>query len=44
MHDFFSGLAPGTELAIEWTVEHRRKTVPARVVERPFFDPERKRT
>jgi len=35
--------APGTELAIEWTVEHRRRTVGATVAERPFFDPERKR-
>jgi aminomethyltransferase len=33
----------GTELKIEWTVEHRRKAVKATVVPRPFFDPERKR-
>ncbi|TDJ69518.1 MAG: aminomethyl transferase family protein [Planctomycetota bacterium] len=33
----------GTELAIEWTVDHARKTVKATVVPRPFFDPPRKR-
>ena len=33
----------GTELAMEVTVEHRRKRAAARVVPRPFFDPERKR-
>lgn len=35
--------AVGLELEVEATVEHERRTVPARVVERPFFDPERKR-
>jgi glycine cleavage system T protein (aminomethyltransferase) len=34
---------PGTHLDIEVTVEHRRKRAPARVVKKPFFDPERKR-
>jgi aminomethyltransferase len=33
----------GTELEMELTVEHRRKRAAARVVPRPFFDPERKR-
>jgi aminomethyltransferase len=36
--------AIGTELALEHTVEHRRKSVPARVAKLPFFDPERKRS
>ncbi|HEV2431998.1 MAG TPA: aminomethyltransferase family protein [Burkholderiales bacterium] len=35
--------APGTLLDIEMTVEHRRKRAAARVVKKPFFDPERKR-
>ena len=35
--------APGTLLEIEITVEHRRKRAAARVVKKPFFDPERKR-
>ena len=35
--------APGTGLDIEMTVEHRRKRAAARVVKKPFFDPERKR-
>ena len=35
--------APGTELEMEITVEHRRKRALARVVKKPFFDPERKR-
>jgi len=35
--------ALGTRLAIEVTVEHERRTVPATVVRRPFFDPPRKR-
>ena len=35
--------APGTGLEIEITVEHRRKRANARVVKKPFFDPERKR-
>jgi aminomethyltransferase len=34
---------PGTQLDIEITVEHRRKRAAARVVKKPFFDPERKR-
>lgn len=34
---------PGTELDIEVTVEHRRKRAGARVVKKPFFDPERKK-
>src|SRR5688572_2265235 len=35
--------APGTQLDIEVTVEHRRRRAAARVVKKPFFDPERKR-
>jgi len=35
---------PGTQLKIEHTVEYERRVVTATVVERPFFDPERKRT
>jgi aminomethyltransferase len=35
--------AEGTRLEIEMTVEHRRKRAKARVVKKPFFDPERKR-
>jgi aminomethyltransferase len=35
--------APGTRLEMEVTVEHRRKRAAARVVEKPFFNPERKR-
>ncbi len=34
---------PGTELEMEITVEHRRTRAAARVVKKPFFDPERKR-
>jgi aminomethyltransferase len=34
---------PGTELDIEITVEHRRRRAAARVVKKPFFDPERKK-
>jgi aminomethyltransferase len=34
---------PGTELEMEINVEHRRKRAAARVVKKPFFDPERKR-
>ena len=34
----------GQELEIEVTVEHRRRRADARVVETPFFDPERKRS
>ncbi len=33
----------GTEMQIDVMVEYERKTVTARVVERPFFDPPRKR-
>jgi aminomethyltransferase len=33
----------GQELEIEVTVEHQRRRAEARVVETPFFDPERKR-
>ena len=36
--------ATGTRLRIEQTVEFRRHRVTATVVERPFFDPERKRS
>jgi aminomethyltransferase len=36
-------IAPGTALEIEITVEHQRKRAAARVVKKPFFDPERKR-
>ncbi|MGH8675530.1 MAG: aminomethyltransferase family protein [Burkholderiales bacterium] len=35
--------AAGTQIEMEITVEHRRKRAAARVVPRPFFDPERKR-
>jgi aminomethyltransferase len=35
--------ALGTRLALEHTVLHERRTVAARVVEKPFFDPPRKR-
>jgi aminomethyltransferase len=35
--------APGTQLDMEITVEHRRKRAAVRVVKKPFFDPERKR-
>jgi len=34
---------PGTALAMEWTVEARRRRVGATVVPLPFFDPPRKR-
>jgi aminomethyltransferase len=34
---------PGTTLEMELTVEHRRKRAAARVVGKPFFNPERKR-
>jgi aminomethyltransferase len=33
----------GTELEMEMTVEHRRRRAAARVVKKPFFDPDRKR-
>ena len=35
--------APGTPVEMEITVEHRRQRAAARVVEKPFFDPERKK-
>jgi aminomethyltransferase len=35
--------APGAELRIEMTVEHRRKQAMARVTPLPFFNPDRKR-
>lgn len=35
--------APATALELEVTVEHRRRRAAARVVRKPFFDPERKR-
>lgn len=35
--------ATGTEMKIEVTVEYERKHVTARVVEKPFFDPPRKK-
>jgi aminomethyltransferase len=38
-----SSAAVGTQLEMEVTVEHRRKRAAARVVKKPFFDPERKR-
>ncbi|MEK7276151.1 MAG: glycine cleavage T C-terminal barrel domain-containing protein, partial [Chloroflexota bacterium] len=34
---------PGTSVMMEVTAEHRRKQARARVVETPFFNPERKR-
>jgi glycine cleavage system T protein (aminomethyltransferase) len=34
---------PGTNVEMEMTVEHQRKRAAARVVKKPFFDPERKR-
>jgi aminomethyltransferase len=34
---------PGTKLALEVTVEHKRKTAEVTVVKLPFFDPPRKR-
>lgn len=36
--------ASGTPLEMEVTVEHRRKRAAAHVVNKPFFNPERKRT
>ena len=35
--------SPGTTVELEVTVEHRRKRAAARVVKKPFFNPERKR-
>jgi aminomethyltransferase len=34
---------PGTPVEVEWTIEGRRRRVPARVTDLPFFDPPRKR-
>jgi aminomethyltransferase len=34
---------PGAQLEMEVTVEHRRKRAAAKVVKKPFFNPERKR-
>jgi aminomethyltransferase len=34
---------PGTAVEMEVTVEHVRRRAAARVVHKPFFDPERKR-
>lgn len=34
---------PGTEVEMEVTVEHQRRRAAARVVKKPFFNPERKR-
>ena len=39
----FAHARTGTRLDMEWTVEARRGTVAARVVDLPFFDPARKR-
>ena len=36
--------AVGTKLKVEWTVEYHRQSVTATVSEKPFFNPERKRT
>ena len=33
----------GKDVAMEVTVEHQRRSAKARIVETPFFDPERKR-
>jgi aminomethyltransferase len=38
-----SSSAPGTEVRMEVTVEHRRKQATAQVTPLPFFNPERKR-
>jgi aminomethyltransferase len=35
--------APGTQLEMEMTVEHRRKRAAVQVVKKPFFNPDRKR-
>jgi aminomethyltransferase len=35
---------PGTTLQIEHTAEYERRSVGARVVPRPFFDPPRKKS
>jgi len=35
--------AVGSELHLEWSVEGERGRIGARVVEMPFFDPQRKR-
>jgi glycine cleavage system aminomethyltransferase T len=36
--------APGTTVEMEITVEHCRERAAARVVKKPFFDPQRKRS
>jgi aminomethyltransferase len=36
--------AVGTQLKIEWTVEYHRQSVTAMVTEKPFFNPERKKS
>lgn len=36
--------AIGTDLRIEYTVDYQRRKLPVTVVERPFFDPPRKRS
>ena len=38
-----SSSAPGTEVRMEVTVEHRRKQAKAQVTALPFFNPDRKR-
>ena len=38
-----SWAAPGTELEMEITVEHKRRRAAVRVGKKPFFDPQRKR-
>ena len=35
---------PGTPVELEMTIEYARKRASAKVVELPFFDPERKRS
>ena len=42
-HAQASWAAPDTPLEMEVTVEHQRRRAAARVVKKPFFDPERKR-
>ena len=36
--------APGTQMEMEVTIEHRHKRAAVRVVKKPFFNPERKRS
>ena len=40
----FRRAAVGTQLKMEYTVEYARQTVTATVVDKPLFDPERKRS